>query len=74
MHVARVTGGGLSDHFLLVAKMKWGEVGLRRNKEQVQYRVVIKLSELSKKVQEQEYVDKSWIAYEKIEYLKIKSV
>ena len=47
VHEARGAGLGVSDHFLVVAKVK-GEVGFRRRNEQVQCREVIKVSELNK--------------------------
>ena len=42
VHVAWGAVGGLSDHFLVVAKVKGGGVGFRRRMEQVQCREVIK--------------------------------
>ena len=43
VHVARGAGGRLSDHFLVVAEVKWG-VDFRRRKEQVQCRKIMKFS------------------------------
>ena len=46
----------MSNHFLAVAKVKGGgALGFRRRKEQVLCKEVIKVSELSKRVKEQEY-------------------
>ena len=49
-------------------------VGIRRRKEQVQCRELIKVSELSKRVNEQEYTEKVRMAYEKNERHEIRSV
>ena len=43
MHVARGAGGGLSDHFQVVAKVNGQGIGFGRRKEQVQCREVIKV-------------------------------
>ena len=73
VHKVNGTGGGVSDRFLVAAKGKIG-VGLRRRKKQVQCGEIIKVSELSKTVEEQEYVDSIRIAYEMIEHQEIKSI
>ena len=56
----------MSDHFLVVAKVKGG-VEFRRKKEQVQCREVVKVSELSKRGKEQEYAEKVRMTYERID-------
>ena len=73
VHIARGAGGGVSDHFLVVAKVKGG-VEFRRRKKQVQCREVIKVIELSKRGNEQEYAEKERKAYERIEQQEIRSV
>ena len=58
VHVARGAGGGVADNFLVVANVKgFFLVGFKRRKEQVQCKKVTKVSELNKRVKEQEYVD-----------------
>ena len=65
MHIPCGDGGGVSDNFFAVAKVK-GKLGFTKRKEQVQCRVVIKFSELGKRVHEQEYGNKLRLAYEMI--------
>ena len=73
MHVASGARGGVSDHFLGVAKVKRG-VGFRTKKEQMQRMEVIKVSELIKRVKEQKYAEKVRMVYERIEHQEIRSV
>ena len=70
VHVVRGAGGGVSDHFVVVAKVKWG-VDFKRRKEQGQWREVIKVSELSRRGKEQEYAKKVSMAYERISNRKL---
>ena len=63
----------MSDHFLVVAKVKRG-VEFRRRKEQVLCREVIKVNEVSKRGKEQKYAKNVRIAYRRIEQQKTRSV